>query len=116
MDRGGRPDRLASPCADLPGRPLGHQRQVGRHVRSINEVARELRCDWHTTNEIVVYELRAHDDPDLALDWVTQRGNDPKDKGSGIEAHLARTNPAPLGAPDCAPGATPMCPTDYEAL
>lgn len=29
-------------------------RQVGRHARSVNEVAGELGCDWHTVNDTVV--------------------------------------------------------------
>jgi len=28
--------------------------QVGRHARSVNEVAGELGCDWHTVNDTVV--------------------------------------------------------------
>ena len=28
--------------------------QVGRHARSVNEVAEELGCDWHTVNDAVV--------------------------------------------------------------
>ena len=28
--------------------------QVGRHARSVNEVAAELACDWHTVNDTVV--------------------------------------------------------------
>ena len=28
--------------------------QVGRHARSVNEVAVELGCDWHTVNDTVV--------------------------------------------------------------
>ncbi len=28
--------------------------QVGRHARSVNEVAQELGCDWHTVNDTVV--------------------------------------------------------------
>jgi transposase len=28
--------------------------QVGRHGRTVNEVARELGCDWHTVNDAVI--------------------------------------------------------------
>lgn len=28
--------------------------QVGRHARSVNEVANELGCDWHTVNDTVI--------------------------------------------------------------
>jgi len=28
--------------------------QVGRHARSVNEVAKELDCDWHTVNDAVI--------------------------------------------------------------
>ena len=35
------------------GRPVATT-QVGRHARSVNEVAGELGCDWHTVNDTVV--------------------------------------------------------------
>jgi transposase len=28
--------------------------QVGRHGRTVNEIAVELGCDWHTINDTVV--------------------------------------------------------------
>jgi hypothetical protein len=28
--------------------------QVGRHGRSVTEVADDLQCDWHTVNDAVV--------------------------------------------------------------
>ena len=28
--------------------------QVGRHGRTVNEVAGELGCDWHTVNDTVI--------------------------------------------------------------
>ena len=28
--------------------------QVGRRGRTVNEVARELGCDWHTVNDAVI--------------------------------------------------------------
>ena len=28
--------------------------QVGRNARSVNEVAGELGCDWHTVNDTVL--------------------------------------------------------------
>ncbi len=28
--------------------------QIGRFARSVNEVARELGCDWHTVNDAVL--------------------------------------------------------------
>jgi hypothetical protein len=28
--------------------------QVGRHGRTVNEVAGELDCDWHTVNDTVI--------------------------------------------------------------
>jgi hypothetical protein len=35
--------------------------QVGRHGRTVNEVAGELGCDWHTINDTVVaLRRRAH--------------------------------------------------------
>ncbi|MTV26058.1 ISL3 family transposase [Nitriliruptoraceae bacterium ZYF776] len=39
--------------------------QVGRHGRSVAEVAGELGCDWHTVNRAVIaYGLALVDDPD----------------------------------------------------
>ncbi len=40
--------------------------QVGRYARSVNEVALELGCDWHTVNEVVIAYGTAlvDDDPD----------------------------------------------------
>ena len=39
--------------------------QVGRHGRTVAEVADDLRCDWHTVNRAVVdYGLALVDDPD----------------------------------------------------
>ena len=40
--------------------------QVGRHARSVNEIALELGCDWHTVNDTVVAYGTAlvDDDPD----------------------------------------------------
>jgi len=52
VDRGGRPDRLARQVL-TPGCPVATT-QVGRCARSVNEVATELGCDWHTVNDTVV--------------------------------------------------------------
>ena len=39
--------------------------QVGRHGRTVAEVAQDLGCDWHTVNRAVVgYGLALVDDPD----------------------------------------------------
>ncbi len=39
--------------------------QVGRHGRTVNEVAGELGCDWHTVNDTVIaYGTALVDDPD----------------------------------------------------
>jgi transposase len=39
--------------------------QVGRHGRTVNEVALELGCDWHTVNDAVVaYGTALVDEPD----------------------------------------------------
>jgi hypothetical protein len=39
--------------------------QVGRHGRTVNEVALELDCDWHTVNDTVIaYGSALADDPD----------------------------------------------------
>ncbi|MEI8084046.1 MAG: ISL3 family transposase [Actinomycetes bacterium] len=38
--------------------------QVGRHARSVNEIATELGCDWHTINDTVLaYGTALVDDP-----------------------------------------------------
>ncbi len=38
--------------------------QVGRHARSVNEVAGELGCDWHTVNDTVIaFGTALVDDP-----------------------------------------------------
>jgi hypothetical protein len=38
--------------------------QVGRYARSVNEVAVELGCDWHTVNDAVIaYGTALVDDP-----------------------------------------------------
>ena len=28
--------------------------QVGRYARAVNEIAKELGCDWHTVNDVVI--------------------------------------------------------------
>jgi transposase len=39
--------------------------QVGRHGRTVAEVAADLGCDWHTVNRAVIsYGLALIDDPD----------------------------------------------------
>lgn len=44
--------------------------QVGRHGPTVNEVADELDCDWHTVNDTVIAHGTAlvDDDPD----WIGQ--------------------------------------------
>jgi hypothetical protein len=38
--------------------------QVGRHARSVNEIALELGCDWHTVNDTVIaYGTALVEDP-----------------------------------------------------
>jgi transposase len=38
---------------------------VGRHGRTVNEVAVELGCDWHTVNDVVIaYGTALVDDPE----------------------------------------------------
>lgn len=50
--------------------------QVGRHGRSVSEVAHDLGCDWHTVNRAVItYGLALVDDPDRIGD-VTVFGID----------------------------------------
>jgi transposase len=48
-------DRIAGPRQVLTSRAARWATiQVGRHARSVNEVAGELGCDWHTVNDTVV--------------------------------------------------------------
>jgi transposase len=48
-------DRIAAPRQVLTSRAARWVTvQVGRHARSVNEVAGELGCDWHTVNDTVV--------------------------------------------------------------
>lgn len=48
-------DRIAGPRQVLTSRAARWVTiQVGRHARSVNEVAKELGCDWHTVNDTVV--------------------------------------------------------------
>jgi len=50
--------------------------QVGRHGRSVAEVAKDLGCDWHTVNRAVIaYGLALVDDPDR-IGTVTTLGLD----------------------------------------
>jgi transposase len=38
---------------------------VGKHVRTVAEVAADLQCDWHTVNDAgMAYESVLVDDPD----------------------------------------------------
>jgi transposase len=59
-------DRIAGPRQRLTSRAARWAtEQVGRHARSVNEVAVELGCDWHTVNDTVVaYGELLIDDPD----------------------------------------------------
>jgi transposase len=48
-------DRIAGPRQVLTSRAARWvTEQVGRHARSVNEMAGELGCDWHTVNDTVV--------------------------------------------------------------
>jgi len=63
----GEDPRIAAPravMADCAGRWATVQ--VGRHGRTVNEVAGELACDWHTINDTVIAYGTAlvDDDPD----------------------------------------------------
>ncbi|MEA2002595.1 MAG: ISL3 family transposase, partial [Actinomycetota bacterium] len=50
--------------------------QVGNHGRTVNEVAQDLGCDWHTVNDAVIaYGTQLVDDPDRIGD-VTALGLD----------------------------------------
>lgn len=48
-------ERIGAPrmaMSDRAGRWVTEQ--VGRHARSVNEIATELGCDWHTVNDAVI--------------------------------------------------------------
>lgn len=48
-------DRIAAPCAALTDRVARWvMAQVRRLGRSVNQLAFELGCDWHTVNDAVV--------------------------------------------------------------
>ena len=50
--------------------------QVGRHGRTVAEIARELDCDWHTINNTVLaYGIALVEDPDR-IGTVTALGLD----------------------------------------
>ena len=59
-------DRIAAPrlaMTDRAGRWITEQ--VGRNGRTVNEIAAELGCDWHTINDTVIaYGTPLVDDPD----------------------------------------------------
>ena len=62
----GRDTRIAAPrlaMTDRAGRWVTEQ--VGRNGRTVNEIAVELGCDWHTINDTVIaYGTPLVDDPD----------------------------------------------------
>lgn len=62
----GEDPRIAAPrlaMTDRVGRWVAGQ--VGQRGRTVNEVARELGCDWHTINDTVIaYGSRLVDDPE----------------------------------------------------
>ncbi|MHB8262532.1 MAG: transposase family protein [Acidimicrobiales bacterium] len=65
---------IASPrlaMTDRAGRWV--TKQVGRYARSVNGVARELGCDWHTLNNAVMaYGKALVDDDPLRYSYVAQ--------------------------------------------
>ena len=70
-------DRIAAPrlaMTDRAGRWITEQ--VGRCARSVNEVAKELGCDWHTVNDAVVTYGEALVDHPGRFDMVEALGFD----------------------------------------
>jgi len=63
-------DRIAGPRQRLTSRAARWAtEQVGRHARSVNEVATDLGCDWHTVDDTVVaYGEVLINDPDRFSD------------------------------------------------
>ena len=64
-------ERIGAPrmaISDRAGRWVTEQ--VGRYARSVNEIAAELGCDWHTVNDTVIAYGTAlvDDDPDRYRD------------------------------------------------
>ena len=62
----GEDSRIASPRQALTDRACRWAtRQVGQHGRSVNELAEDLGCDWHTINDAVIaYGTALVDDSD----------------------------------------------------
>jgi transposase len=59
-------DRIAAPRQLLISRAAQWVSvQVGRWARSVNEVATELGCDWHTVNDTVISYGKALLDADI---------------------------------------------------
>ena len=51
--------------------------QVGRHGRTVSEVADDLGCDWHTINDsVIAYGAALVDDDDERIGEVTALGLD----------------------------------------
>ncbi len=50
--------------------------QVERHGRTVNEVAKDLGCDWHTVNDAVIAYGTALDDDEDRIGDVTASGLD----------------------------------------
>jgi hypothetical protein len=68
---------IASPRLGLTGRAGRWATfQVGRHCRTVSEVAADPGCDWHTVNDAVIaYGAKLVDDPDR-IGQVTALGLD----------------------------------------
>lgn len=69
--------RIASPClalTDRAGRWVTYQ--VGKCGRTVNEVAQELGCDWHTVNDAVIAYGTAFVEDENRIGDVTALGLD----------------------------------------
>ncbi len=71
-------DRIAGPRQLLTSRSARWAtRQVGKHARSVNELAGEFGCDWHTVNDTVIaYGEALLDADDGRIGEVTALGLD----------------------------------------
>ena len=68
MDRGEPEDRSATVGVDGPGRRWVTL-QVPKHGRTVNEVASNLGCDWHTVHDAVIaYGIELVDDEARIVD------------------------------------------------
>ncbi|WP_211262213.1 ISL3 family transposase [Nitriliruptor alkaliphilus] len=73
--------------------------QVGRHGRTVAQVAGELGCDWHTVNRAVIgYGLALVDDPFHVVRVANERLDEVRRLGRPSDAGDPRSPPDPAHA------------------